>query len=340
MRKIIRWSLLIVVGLGLIGGGYGYYEYSKYHPNTEDAYLDAHVVRPAPLVSGRIERVFVHNHEQVQNGELLFRIDPTPFRIAVARARAELTQAMRDVHAEVAEVRADQANVAFAHAIYVNDRLNARRAHNLLGQGYATTQNYDDAIAALKSARARLHLAESRLEAARRKLGHPGPHNQLVEIAQANLNNALWRLKQTRVYSTCDGESAKVKLRSGNMALAGQAPFVIVCSHFWWVNANYKETDLSRIRVGDPVRIHVDMYPGHRFQGRVISISPAAGTAFSLLPPENATGNWVKVTQRVPVRIAVLDPSPAYPLRVGASASVTIQVQDQGPHTTKAHVSH
>ncbi len=340
MRKIIRWSLLTVVGLGLIGGGYGYFEYSKYHPNTEDAYLDAHVVRPAPLVSGRIASVFVHNHEQVKNGELLFRIDSTPFRIAVARARAELTEALRDVHAEVAEVEADQANVAFAHAIYVNDRLNAQRTHNLLGEGYATTQNYDDAIAALKSARARLHLAESQLEAARRKLGQPGPHNQLIEIAQANLNNALWRLKQTHVYSTCDGEAAKVKLRSGNMAMAGQAPFVIVCSHFWWVNANYKETDLSRIRVGDPARIHVDMYPGHRFQGRVISISPAAGTAFSLLPPENATGNWVKVTQRVPVRIAVLDPSAAYPLRVGASASVTIQVLDHGAHSTKAHVSH
>ncbi len=340
VRKIIRWSLLTVVGLGLLGGGYGYYEYSKYHPSTEDAYLDAHVVRPAPLVSGRIVTVLVRNHEKVKNGELLFQIDPTPFRIAVARARAELTEALRDVHAEAAEVEADQANVAFAHAIYVNDRLNARRAHNLLGEGYATDQNYDNALAALKSARARLHLAESQLEAARQKLGRPGVHNQLVEIAQANLSNALWRLKQTHVHSTCDGETAKVKLRSGNMALTGQAPFVIVCSHFWWVNANYKETDLSRIRVGDPARIHVDMYPGHRFQGRVISISPAAGTAFSLLPPENATGNWVKVTQRVPVRIAVLNPSPAYPLRVGASASVTVEVLDRPSPASQAHATH
>jgi membrane fusion protein (multidrug efflux system) len=340
VRKIIRWSLLVVIGLGLIGGGYGYYEYSKYHPNTDDAYLDAHVVRPAPLVSGRVAQVLVHNHEQVRNGQLLFRIDPTPFRIAVARARAQLTQAQRDVHAEVAEVRADQASVAYAHAIYVNDLLKARRARNLLSEGYATEQVDDDAIAALRSARARLHLAESQLEAARRKLGQPGPHNQLIEIAQANLNNALWRLKQTHVDSTCDGDTAKVKLRTGNMALAGQAPFVIVCAHFWWVNANFKETDLSRIRVGDPARIHVDMYPGHRFRGKVISISPAAGTAFSLLPPENATGNWVKVTQRVPVRVVVLDASPAYPLRVGASASVTIKVADHGPPPTKAHVAH
>ncbi|MHB1543977.1 MAG: HlyD family secretion protein [Gammaproteobacteria bacterium] len=336
MRKSIRWSLIAVVSLILIGLGIWYYEYSRFHPNTEDAYLAARVVQPAPLVAGRIIQVYIHNHEQVRTGALLYRIDPTPYRIAVARARASFAQAQQTVRAEEADVRAQAANVRFANAIYVNDRLNAQRAKNLLHEGYGTRQTYDNAFAALKSARARLHLALAQLAAARQRLGHPGSRNQIIRIARANLDEALWRLKQTHVNATCNGTITTANLHPGDMATPGVSPFVIVCNNAWWVNANFKETDLSHIRIGDTVHVDVAMYPNHTFRGVVASISPAAGTAFSLLPPENATGNWVKVTQRIPVRIAILDPSPAFPLRVGASVSVTVEAN----RPLKVHDAH
>ncbi len=333
MRKSIRWLLIIIVCLILIALGIWYYEYSRYHPNTADAYLAARVVQPAPLVAGRIVEVLVHNHERVHSGTFLYRIDPTPFRIAVARARAAFNQAQQTVQALEADLHAQSANVRFAHAIFTNDRLNAKRAENLLHEGYGTRQAYDNAIAALKSATARLHLAQAELAAARQKLGQPGPKNQLIRIARANLDEALWRLKQTRVDATCDGTITTANLHPGDMATPGVSPFVIVCNSRWWVNANFKETDLSHIRIGDAAKVDVAMYPNHTFQGVVASISPAAGTAFSLLPPENATGNWVKVTQRIPIRITILDPSPSFPLRVGASVNVTVEVN----HPLKVH---
>ncbi|EQD75031.1 secretion protein, HlyD family [mine drainage metagenome] len=336
MRKSIRWSLIALVSLILIGLGIWYYEYSRFHPNTEDAYLAARVVQPAPLVAGRIVRVYIHNHETVRAGTLLYRIDPTPYRIAVARARASLSQAQQTVRAEMADVRAQEANVRFADAIFVNDLLIAKRAKNLLHEGYGTRQTYDNAVAALKSARARLHLAQAQLAAAQQKLGRPGSHNQLIRIARANLDEALWRLKQTKVHATCDGAITTANLHPGDMASPGVSPFVIVCNNDWWVNANFKETDLTHVQIGDAAQVDVAMYPNHAFRGVVASISPAAGTAFSLLPPENATGNWVKVTQRIPVRIAIVDPSPAYPLRVGASVSVTVEPN----HPLKVHDAH
>lgn len=336
MRKSIRWTLVVLGGLILIGAGYWYYEYSRFHPNTEDAYLDARVVRPAPLVSGRIVQVYIHNHEAVRSGTLLYRIDPTPYEIAVARARAAWSEAEQTVAAEEANVRAQEAHVRYVEAMLANDRLIEKRARNLLREGYATKQAYDNAVAALKSEEAEHHLAQSELAAARKKLGRPGPQNQLIRIARSNLNEALWRLKQTKVQATCDGTVTMANLHPGDMATPGQSPFVLVCNGLWWVNANFKETDLTHVKIGDIAHVDVDMYPNHTFKGVVASISPAAGTAFSLLPPENATGNWVKVTQRIPVRIAILDPSPAYPLRVGASVSVTVEAN----HPLRAHDTH
>ncbi|EQD47802.1 multidrug resistance protein A [mine drainage metagenome] len=336
MRKSIRWSLIALVSLILIGLGIWYYEYSRFHPNTEDAYLAARVVQPAPLVAGRIVRVYIHNHETVRAGTLLYRIDPTPYRIAVARARASLSQAQQTVRAEMADVRAQEANVRFADAIFVNDLLIAKRAKNLLHEGYGTRQTYDNAVAALKSARARLHLAQAQLAAAQQKLGRPGSHNQLIRIARANLDEALWRLKQTKVHATCDGAITTANLHPGDMASPGVSPFVIVCNNDWWVNANFKETDLTpRFRSAMP----------HRWTSPCTRTTPSeAWSRASARPPErpfapsagNATGNWVKVTQRIPVRIAIVDPSPAYPLRVGASVSVTVEPN----HPLKVHDAH
>jgi membrane fusion protein (multidrug efflux system) len=143
-------------------------------------------------------------------------------------------------------------------------------------------------------------------------------------VAQARLN-----LSWTQVRAPVAGILSGLELRPGSTVASGQPLFALVDTSTWWINANFKETDLRHIEPGRPADITVDMYPGKHFHGVVDSISPASGSAFSLLPPENATGNWVKVTQRIPVRVRVLDPDPAHPLRIGASSSVTVDARGE-----------
>ncbi len=147
-----------------------------------------------------------------------------------------------------------------------------------------------------------------------------------VQLAKANLAQAELNLSYTKVYATTSGWVTNVTLRVGDIVIANQPQFALVSDQEFWIDANFKETEFSRLRPGQHAEIRVDMYPDHPFAGVVESISSGSGTAFSLLPPENATGNWVKVTQRVPVRIRVLNPDAQFPLRIGTTASVTIRV--------------
>ena len=141
------------------------------------------------------------------------------------------------------------------------------------------------------------------------------------------MEKAQWDLDHTEIHAPCSGYIAELGLQPGDSVQAGQPGFALICTDRYWVDANFKETELERIRVGQPVRVSVDMYPDHPFHGVVQSISGATGVAFSLLPPENATGNWVKVTQRVPVRVRITDSTAELPLRVGTSATVTIDTR-------------
>ena len=325
MRKnVLRWSIVGAFLLILAGGGYWYYRTTVLYPSTEDAYVGAHSVAPAPEVPGRVVAVFVHNHEAVRRGALLFTLDPTPYRIAVAAAQAALARAQSLVGTEEARVRAAQSALTLARATQANAALQYRRAARLLKSGDVTRSRYDDARTALAVARARVALARANLGAALQQLVAPIPRNPLWREAQAALARARWRFAQTEVHAGCTGIVTGLALRTGDVLAAGESPFDIVCTRRWWVTANYKETDLERIRPGQPARVHVDMYPGVLFRGRVVSIAPAAGTAFSLLPPENATGNWVKVTQRVPVRVLLTRIPHGYRLRIGTSARVTV----------------
>ncbi len=322
--NVLRWSVVVAFLLILAGGGYWYYRYSTLYPSTEDAYVGAHSVAPAPEVPGRVAAVFVRDHERVRRGTLLFALDPTPYRIGVDAALAALARAQSVVATEEAEVRSARAALLLARATLANAIKQARRATRLLKSGDVTRSRYDDAMTALAVARARVALARANLHAALNRLVAPIPRNPLWREAQAALARARWRLAQTEVHAGCTGIVTSASLRAGDVLGAGQSPFDIVCTHRWWVTANYKETDLARIRVGQPARVRVDMYPGVLFRGRVIGIAPAAGTAFSLLPPENATGNWVKVTQRVPVRVILTGIPHGTTLRLGTSATVTV----------------
>lgn len=193
-----------------------------------------------------------------------------------------------------------QAQLAIDQANLANAKATSQRVFTLVKEGVLSEQDHDDNLAKLDSAKAQ------------------------VALDQASLKTAQLNLQYTVVTASADGWVSNMSLRPRDTVNANEPQFALIASDYFWVDANFKETDLARIKVGAPAKIYVDMYPDHVFHGVVESISGGSGNAFALLPPQNATGNWVKVTQRVPVKIHVTDADPQYPLRVGTSAVVVI----------------
>ena len=322
MQKRIL-ALAAVIGAGALGI-WGYEQYSTRYPSTEDAYVAADVVRVAPRVTGRISTLAVSDHQRVSNGDLLFTIDPAPFRFAVQQGEAQLELAKREVSQAEAAVISAEAEVHNRKVLLDNANAKLERAKRLAKKAYISDESVTNAEADFKSAKANLQVAQAKLEEARRQLGQPGNENDRIVQAKAMLDHAQWELDNTKVSAACSGQISELKLQPGNVVSADKDVFVLVCNNHYWGDANYKETQLEHIRPGQPVDVRVDMYPDHHFQGIVESVSAAAGSVFSLLPPQNANGNWVKVIQRVPVRIKIDNPDPAFPLLVGTSTTVTI----------------
>lgn len=324
MKGSLKWILITIAGIALMVAGYFYYQYKVRYPSTDDAYLKANVVKVTPQVSGQIDSLPVDDQQRVHKGQLLFSIDKRPFLYQAEGAQAALSLARQQVAADQAAVDAAKADVSDKQALLVNARRQYSRTRKLTQRHLRSQSDLDDAEAKLKGARAALQLARAKLKQAQKTLGSSGERNQRVKKAQATLKAARFKLAHTQVKAPCNGHIAGLTLQQGDMVNAGSSQFALVCSDRFWVYANFKETDITRIRPGQEADISVDMYPNHPFHGIVESINPASGAAFSLLPPENATGNWVKVAQRVPVRILVVDADPDYPLRVQTSAEVTL----------------
>lgn len=319
--KNLCWLLL---GIIIFVSGYSYWHYSVYHPSTDDAYVQANIINIAPQVGGPIAAVYVQDHQAVKRGTLLFTINPAPFQIAVSAAEAELALSKQDVGAASAGISTAAAAVTQRQAQLVDTQKNTARYLALVSRGLLPKAEGDNARANLAVATAALAAAQSQLEQAKQQLGVSGITNARIEAATAKLDQAHLDLQHTQVFAPADGTLVNFSLRVGSMVSADQPLFALVEAHNWWADANFKETDLVRIRLGQPATIAVDIYPDKVFHGTVTGISVGSGAAFSLLPPENATGNWVKVTQRFPVRVSIIDPDSKYPLRVGASSAVTI----------------
>jgi len=320
-KRVLMLAAVIIAGaLGI----WVYQGYAARYPSTEDAYVDADVVRVAPRVGGRIATLNVTNHQRVNKGDVLFSIDQTPFRFTFEQAKARLALAKRQVTQAQAAVASAKAEVHNRQVLLDNANTKLKRARRLAKKDYISNERVTDAEADYKSAGANLQVAQAHLEEARRQLGKPGDENDRVVQARAMLDQAQWQLDNTTVSAACSGQISQLNLEPGNVVNADRDAFVLVCSKHYWVNANFKETQLEHIRPGQPANIRVDMYPDHPFHGVVDNISAATGAVFSLLPPQNANGNWVKVIQRVPVRIHIDNPDPAFPLLVGTSTTVTI----------------
>jgi len=326
VKKLIKWILILAVLVAAAFFGYRYWHHSQLYASTDDAYVNADTVEISAQIPGQVTRVYVKNNQQVQAGDPLFDIDPRPYQVALEKAQAQLRLARQSVAQQRAAVAAAEAQVKQREAELHNARSNNRRTQQLVRQGFLSKQGSETASTALATAQATLHAAQANLEQARSALGKSGDDNAAIQAAQAAVDQARLDLQHTRVTSPTTGNVANLSLRPGNTVQPGVALFSVISSHEYWVDANFKETELNRIRPGQMATITVDMYPDHPFRGEVESVSGGSGTAFSLLPPQNATGNWVKVTQRVPVRVRFVDPDPRFPLRIGTTATVEVSV--------------
>lgn len=206
----------------------------------------------------------------------------------------------------------------------------AARDAALVVRGFLSPQAGETAASEAAATRESLHAAQARIRQTEAAAGAPGDANAGVRAAEAALAQARLDLSHTVVRAPADGRIAQLSLRPGAMVAAGQPQFALVGDQTYWVDANFKETDLARIRPGQPAQVVLDMQPGRTLHGTVASIGAGTGSAFSLLPPENATGNWVKVTQRVPVRVRLNDVDTRMPPAIGASATVTVDIADGG----------
>ena len=316
-----RWVAQLIL-LSVAGGGlYAFWRHEIVYPGTSDAYLSAHVVRVGPQIGGRVVGLPVSDHQHVNQGQLLMEIDERPYRIAVQQAQAELTLARQQKLAAAAALSAAAATVSQRQAQLDNARRTYERDTRLLAKKNVSRAQADSDHDKLREAEAQLDAGQAAYQESLRAQAEAGAR---IDVARAALDLARLNLSYTHIKAPVSGILGKIQVRPGDVVQAGQQLFPLVEDRTFWVDANYKETDLERIRPGQPATINVDMYPDETFPGVVESVSPASGTAFSLLPPENATGNWVKVTQRFPVRVRVERTAGDPPLRIGASCSVTI----------------
>jgi membrane fusion protein (multidrug efflux system) len=326
-RRLVKWGIVAVVLI--VGAVFAirYWIHAQNYTSTDDAYVNADRTQIAAQIAGQVLHVFVRDQQHVNAGDPLFEIDPEPFQLAIAAAEAQLRLARQTVSEQEAAVTAANAQLAQRRAESQNAQSNLRRVRNLIAQHYTSAQSVEDAQTQVATAAAAVNAAQANLEQARRALGEPGENNPSVQAAVARLNQARLDLSRTHVNAPTSGTIANLTLRPGSPVQPLVPVFALVSDRNFWVDANFKETQLNRVQPGQQATIQVDMYPNHTVRGEVQSLSGGAGSAFSLLPPENATGNWVKVTQRVPVRVRVVDPDPKHPLRVGTTATVQVAVR-------------
>ena len=324
-RRQIKWIIaaIVIVAAAFFGGRY-WIDHSRY-VETDNAYVGANQVDVAAQVAGPVTRVFVRDQQPVHAGDVLFTIDPRNYEIAVQKARAQLELARQGMSQESAGIASAEALLAQRRAEAANARNNWVRNQELMKSGFLSAQGIENSRTQLATAQAAVKAGEAAVAQARSALGRSGDENAAVQAASAAVKQAELDLARTHVTSATDGHIANFTLQPGNMVQPGQPLFVVISDGEYWVDANFKETEVKEIRPGDNAEIKSDMYPDHPFKGTVQSLAAGSGAAFSLLPPQNATGNWVKVTQRVPVRIKVLDPDPQHPLRIGTTATVKVR---------------
>jgi len=331
LRKILAAAAALVAALA---AGVYYFQFVLPYESTDNAFIEGYVIPMASQVSGRVAELQVTDNQAVKQGEVILKIDPRDYEASLAQARADLAAAHSRVDQAKAQVNASEAKVAQAQATVVAAAAeNQRAAYDLkryqsVDSTAVSKSSFDSAQSQARSASANLEAARSQAKAAEADvaLSTAGVEtaSAAVQQAEAKLRQAELNLSYTQVTAPEDGRVTRRVVEQGAYIQPGQALMAIVPRHYW-VIANFKEIQLTHMRPGQPVEVEVDAYPGRAFKGHVESIQNGAGARFSLFPPENATGNYIKVVQRVPVKI-VLDDLPGNELALGPGMSVVPKV--------------
>ena len=300
---------------------------SNNRQQTEDAYVDGNVVQVTPQLNGSVTAIGADNTDYVKAGQVLVQLNPVDTQMALARAEAQLSKAVRQVRAQFANAGQGRATIALRNADLARAEADLARRNRLAGSGAVSGEDVGHAQDAVRTARAAVAVAQqqamgaSALTDMTSVASHPD-----VLAAVAQLRDAHVAASRTTLRAPVSGLVTKRTVQLGQRVSAGTALMSIVPPEQMWVNANFKESQLREIRIGQPVELRADLYgDAVRYHGRVIGTDAGTGSAFALLPAQNATGNWIKVVQRVPVRIA-LDPRElaANPLKVGLSMHVVV----------------
>ena len=326
-RRWGRLGLMLIVPLAILIGGVIYWMGLQGKVSTDNAYVKQDKVSVSAEVSGKIAQVFVKEGQEVEPGDMLFRIDPEPFQIQLDQANAAIASAQANVTALANSSDLSGADIAAAHADIAFAESNFARQQELWNRGFTTKAAYDAAQHAVQQAQDELRSAQARQNEAQAKLAHgaavPGENPQIA-AAKAQSEVARLNLKRTEVRASMEGRVAEAdRLQVGQEIVQNVPMLTLVADKGAYIEANFKETQLAQMHVGQPAEIRFDAYPDMKLKGHVASIGAGTGSEFSVLPAQNATGNWVKVTQRVPVRIAI-DSKATRPLIAGLTTSVTV----------------
>lgn len=332
-RSRLRPLLFAALPVVLVVGGYFYFTGGRY-VSVDNAYVEARIAGVSTDVAGTVQSIAVHDNEKVKVGQVLYKLDPTSFRIALDAANAKLDAARNDLLTLKATYRQDQAEVVQAQADLPFYQDAYDRAQKLVSSATASRATLDQASHDLESAKQKVDVAKAQAAATLAKLnGNPDlPADQFPEVmqAEASVADAQRQLSHTVVKAPFDGIATNVNaIQVGTYLQPAQTAFSLVSTEDMWIDANPKETELTYVKPGQPVTITVDTYPGVTWTGKVASVSPASESSFSLLPAQNSSGNWVKVVQRIPLRVAINAEADKPQLRAGMSTEVDIDTNHE-----------
>ena len=329
-KKKSKGFIIVLAALIAVGGTFGSIKYihSQHHEETDDAQIDADISPVIPRIAGYVTEVRVKDNEKVKKGDTLVILDNRNEMIQIEQMQAALSAAQNSLGVaqantvfSKANTAAYEANIGTVDAQIEAAKVTLRRAtqdydryQNLIRDHSITQQQFEQAEAAKQSAERQLNVLTGQKNAAARQVNAASSQsnatgqqvnvaNATIQQRMADLENAKLNLSYTVIVAPSDGLVSKVNVQVGQYLQAGQAIFSVVASSAPWVVANFKETQLAKLHVGQKVIVHIDAYPGHEFEAKVTSLSPATGARFALLPPDNASGNFVKTVQRLPVKI-------------------------------------
>ena len=327
--------LLLLIAIG--SAAYWYF-FIKGFEETEDAYVSGNQVMVSAQVAGNISKINVDNMDPVQAGDVLLELDDTNAKLSFEQAKSNLANAVRQVSQLNYTVKQLKSAVRANEITLAQAQGNLNRRVQLVKDGAIDKESFQHAKEAVELAKANLTTSQNQLEA-NQALLLDGPLSEQPQIQSAvsNFKQAWLNLERTKIRSPIKGYVARRNAQVGQAVSVGGALMAVVTTDQMWLDANFKETQLTHMRIGQPVKIHFDLYGKDKtFDGKVVGIEMGTGSAFSLLPTQNATGNWIKVVQRVPVRIQ-LDPQQLAenPLRIGLSATVKVDVSDSQGETLR-----